>query len=49
MIRKLHWANTGCIHARSIPRPGRRNLDAFDARAQAEQHERELHYFKRQG
>lgn len=48
MIRKLASGQYRLYSRKIAPRTGkRRNLGTFDTRAQAEQHEREVQYFKR--
>ncbi len=50
MIRKLSDGRYRLYSRKLNPKTGqRRNLGTFDTRAQAEQHEREVQYFKRQG
>ena len=50
MIRKLASGQYRLYSRKVNPKTGRRrNLGTFDTRAQAEQHEREVQYFKRQG
>jgi len=50
MIRKLASGQYRLYSRKVDPKTGRqRNLGTFDTRAQAEQHEREVQYFKRQG
>jgi hypothetical protein len=50
MIRKLASGQYRLYSRKVDPKSGRRrNLGTFDTRAQAEQHEREVQYFKRQG
>jgi hypothetical protein len=50
MIRKLK-SGEYCLYARKKdPRTGkRRNLGTFKTRAEAEQHERDVQFFKRRG
>ena len=50
MIRKLSSGKYR-LYSRSVdPRTGkRRNLGTFETRAEAEQHEREVQFFKRRG
>ncbi|MGB3071182.1 MAG: hypothetical protein WBC18_21685 [Ottowia sp.] len=48
MIRKLASGQYRLYSRKINPKTGkRRNLGTFDTRAQAEQHEREVQYFKR--
>jgi hypothetical protein len=48
MIRKLASGQYRLYSRKLDPKTGkRRNLGTFDSRAQAEQHEREVQYFKR--
>jgi hypothetical protein len=48
MIRKLSSGQFRLYSRKLDPKTGkRRNLGTFDTRAQAEQHEREVQYFKR--
>jgi hypothetical protein len=48
MIRKLKSGEFRLYSRKINPRTGRRrNLGTFDTRAEAEQHEREVQYFKR--
>jgi len=48
MIRKLATGQYRLYSRKLDPRTGkRRNLGTFDTRAQAEQHERAVQYFKR--
>jgi hypothetical protein len=48
MIRKLATGQYRLYSRKLDPKTGkRRNLGTFDTRAQAEQHEREVQYFKR--
>jgi hypothetical protein len=48
MIRKLTSGRYRLYSASRDPRTGkRRNLGTFDTRAEAEQHEREVQFFKR--
>ncbi len=48
MIRKLAGGQYRLYSRKADPKTGkRRNLGTFDTRAQAEQHEREVQYFKR--
>jgi len=48
MIRKLGSGQYRLYSRKLDPKTGkRRNLGTFDTRAQAEQHEREVQYFKR--
>ena len=50
MIRKLASGQYRLYSRKVDPKTGRRrNLGTFDSRAQAEQHEREVQYFQRQG
>lgn len=50
MIRKLKSGEYRLYSRKLDPRTGkRRNLGTFDTRAKAEQHEREVQYFKRAG
>ena len=50
MIRKLKTGEYRLYSRKKDPHTGRhRNLGTFDSRAKAEQHEREIHYFKRHG
>lgn len=50
MIRKLKSGKYRLYSSKVDPRTGkRRNLGTFDTRAQAEQHERAVQYFKRRG
>jgi len=50
MIRKLASGQYRLYSRKVDPKTGhRRNLGTFDTRAQAEQHEREVQYFKRRG
>lgn len=50
MIRKLASAQYRLYSRKVDPKTGRRrNLGTFETRAQAEQHEREVQYFKRHG
>lgn len=50
MIRKLASGQYRLYSRKVDPKTGRRrNLGTFDTRAQAEQHEREVQYFKRNG
>jgi hypothetical protein len=50
MIRKLASGQYRLYSRKLDPRTGkRRNLGTFDTRDKAEQHEREVQYFKRQG
>ena len=50
MIRKLASGGYRLYSRKVDPKTGRRrNLGTFDTREQAEQHEREVQYFKRQG
>jgi hypothetical protein len=47
MIRKLPSGKYRLYSRKKNPRTGkRRNLGTFDTRQQAEQHEREIQYFK---
>ena len=48
MIRKLKSGDYRLYSRKTNPKTGRRrNLGTFDTRSQAEQHEREVQYFKR--
>jgi hypothetical protein len=48
MIRKLATGQYRLYSRKLDPKTGkRRNLGTFDTRAQAEQHEREVQFFKR--
>ena len=48
MIRKLKSGQYRLYSRKTNPRTGRRrNLGTFDSRGGAEQHEREVQYFKR--
>lgn len=48
MIRKLKSGAYRLYSRKTDPRTGkRRNLGTFDTRAEAEQHEREVQFFKR--
>jgi hypothetical protein len=48
MIRKLKSGHYRLYSRKINPKTGkRRNLGTFDTREQAEQHEREVQYFKR--
>lgn len=48
MIRKLKTGKYRLYSHRPDPRTGKaRNLGTFDTREQAQQHEREVQYFKR--
>ena len=48
MIRKLASGEYRLYSRKKNPKPGkRRNLGTFKSRAAAEQHEREVQYFKR--
>jgi hypothetical protein len=48
MIRKLRNGQYRLYSRKANPKTGkRRNLGTFDTRAAAEQHEREIQYFKR--
>ncbi|WP_155403744.1 hypothetical protein [Variovorax paradoxus] len=48
MIRKLASGEYRLYSRKTDPKTGkRRNLGTFDSRAQAQQHEREVQYFKR--
>ena len=48
MIRKLHSGEFRLYSRKKNPKTGkRRNLGTFKTRAAAEQHEREVQYFKR--
>jgi hypothetical protein len=48
MIRKLKSGHYRLYSRKTNPKTGRRrNLGTFDTRSQAEQHEREVQYFKR--
>jgi hypothetical protein len=50
MIRKLATGQFRLYSRKVDPKTGkRRNLGTFDSREKAEQHEREVQYFKRQG
>ena len=50
MIRKLKSGEYRLYSRKKDPRTGkRRNLGTFRTRAQAEQHERAVQYFKRRG
>lgn len=50
MIRKLASGQYRLYSRKVDPKTGRRrNLGTFGTRAQAEQHEREVQYFKRNG
>jgi len=50
MIRKLKSGRYRLYSRKLNPRTGRRrNLGTFDTRAEAEQHERAVQFFKRQG
>jgi hypothetical protein len=50
MIRKLSSGQYRLYSRKVNPKTGRRrNLGTFDTRAAAEQHEREVQYFKRHG
>ncbi|MBB3180944.1 hypothetical protein [Variovorax sp. Sphag1AA] len=50
MIRKLASGQYRLYSRKVDAKTGRRrNLGTFDTRAQAEQHEREVQYFKRHG
>jgi hypothetical protein len=50
MIRKLASGEYRLYSRKKNPKTGRRrNLGTFKTRAAAEQHEREVQYFKRQG
>jgi hypothetical protein len=50
MIRKLKSGRYRLYSASRDPKTGKhRNLGTFDTRAQAEQHEREVQFFKRRG
>jgi len=50
MIRKLASGQYRLYSRKIDSKTGRRrNLGTFDTRAQAEQHEREVQYFKRHG
>jgi hypothetical protein len=50
MIRKLKTGEFRLYSRKPDPRTGRRrNLGTFPTRAAAEQHEREVQYFKRRG
>ncbi len=50
MIRKLKSGEYRLYSRKKDPRTGRRrNLGTFKTRQQAEQHEREVQYFKRAG
>ena len=50
MIRKLKSGEYRLYSKKTDPKTGkRRNLGTFETREKAEQHEREVQYFKRQG
>lgn len=50
MIRKLKSGKYRLYSRKIDPRTGhRRNLGTFDSRAGAQQHEREIQFFKRRG
>ena len=50
MIRRLASGKYRLYSRKKNPRTGkRRNLGTFDTREAAEQHEREVQYFKRRG
>jgi hypothetical protein len=50
MIRKLASGGYRLYSRKTDPKTGkRRNLGTFDSREQAQQHEREVQYFKRNG
>ncbi|MGC1273722.1 MAG: hypothetical protein WBC44_08455 [Planctomycetaceae bacterium] len=50
MIRKLPSGGYRLYSKKKDSKTGkRRNLGTFDTRAEAEKHEREVQYFKRQG
>jgi hypothetical protein len=50
MIRKLASGGYRLYSRKANPKTGkRRNLGTFKSRAQAEQHEREVQYFKKHG
>jgi hypothetical protein len=50
MIRKLESGRYRLYSRSCDPKTGRRrNLGTFDTRAEAEQHEREVQFFKRRG
>jgi len=50
MIRKLKSGRYRLYSQSRDPKTGkRRNLGTFETRAQAEQHEREVQFFKRRG
>lgn len=50
MIRKLGSGQYRLYSRKVDPKTGkRRNLGTFDTRAQAQQHEREVQFFKRRG
>jgi hypothetical protein len=50
MIRKLASGQFRLYSRKADPKTGRRrNLGTFDTREQAEQHERQVQYFKRHG
>ena len=50
MIRKLPSGGYRLYSRKVDPKTGkRRNLGTFDTREQAEQHEREIQYFKKHG
>jgi hypothetical protein len=50
MIRKLKSGKYRLYSRKMDPKTGkRRNLGTFDTRARAQQHEREIQYFKRAG
>ena len=47
MIRKLKSGEYRLYSRKTDARTGKRNLGTFPTRAKAEQHEREVQYFKR--
>jgi hypothetical protein len=50
MIRKLKSGKYRLYSRKVDPKTGKRkNLGTFDTRAQAEKHERQVQFFKRQG
>ena len=50
MIRKLKSGEYRLYSRKTNPKTGRRrNLGTFKTRAEAEKHERAVHYFKRRG
>jgi hypothetical protein len=49
MIRKLDSGRYRLYSASRDPKGKRRNLGTFETRAEAEQHEREVQFFKRRG